>query len=192
VELTNIRLGDTVVIVGAGPIGCMIIPIAYMCGASKVIVIQRSRARLEAAIQFGADVYICSSEEDSIARVLKETNGLGADVIFTANPSPQSHVDALKMAKNRARINLFGGLPSGSTVVMDTNIIHYKELFVIGAHGSLPRHHRQAVDLIASGKLNIKPFITHWFPLDKIQEAFSTTESHQGMRVMVKPWGLEH
>jgi L-iditol 2-dehydrogenase len=187
VELTNIRLGDTVVIIGAGPIGCMIIPVAYMSGAAKVMVIQRSRPRMEAAKKFGADVYICSSEEDAISRVLEETGGLGADVIFTANPSPQSHADALKMAKNRARINLFGGLPAGSTVTLDTNIIHYKELFVMGAHGSLPRHHQQAIDLIAARRPDIRPYISHHFPLDKISEAFTAAEGHQGMRVVVKP-----
>jgi L-iditol 2-dehydrogenase len=189
VELTNIRLGDTVVILGAGPIGCMIIPIAYMSGASKVIVVQRSRPRMEAAKKFGADVYICSSEEDAVARVLEETDSLGADVIFTAIPNPQSHVDALNMARNRGRINLFGGLPAGSTVTLDTNIIHYKELFVMGAHGSLPRHHRQALDLIAGRRPDIRPYISHHFRLDQIGDAFATAESHQGMRVVVHPWG---
>ncbi|MDR3249370.1 MAG: alcohol dehydrogenase catalytic domain-containing protein [Treponema sp.] len=187
VELTNIRLGDTVVIIGAGPIGCMIIPIAYMSGAAKVIVVQRSRPRLEAAKKFNADIYVCSSEEDPVGRVLEETGCLGADVIFTANSSPESHGDALKMAKNRARINLFGGLPAGSTVTLDTNIIHYKELFVLGAHGSLPRHHQQAVDLIAAHRPDINPYISHRFPLDNIKEAFAAAEGHQGMRVVVKP-----
>jgi L-iditol 2-dehydrogenase len=188
VELTGIRLGDTVVIIGAGPIGCMIIPVAYMSGAARVIVVQRSRPRMEAAKKFNADAYICSSEEDAIARVLEETGGLGADVIFTANPSPQSHADALKMAKNRGRINLFGGLPAGSAVTLDTNIIHYKELFVMGAHGSLPRHHRQALDLIAAKRPDIRPFISHSFALDNIKEAFAAAEGHQGMRVVVHPW----
>jgi L-iditol 2-dehydrogenase len=188
VELTNIRLGDTVVIIGAGPIGCMIIPIAYMSGASKVIVVQRSRPRMEAAKKFNADVYICSSEENAVERVLEETGGLGADVIFTANPSPQSHVDALNMAKNRARINLFGGLPAGTTVTLDTNIIHYKELFVLGAHGSLPRHHRQALELIAAKRPDIRPYISHYFPLRDIQKAFAAAEGHEGLRVVVQPW----
>ena len=150
--------------------------------------VQRSRPRMEAAKKFNAGVYICSSEEDPIKRVLEETGGLGADVIFTANPSPQSHADALKMAKNRARINLFGGLPAGSTVTLDTNIIHYKELFVMGAHGSLPRHHQQAIDLIAAKRPDMGPFISHHFSLDKIMEAFAAAEGHQGMRVVVHPW----
>ena len=186
-ELSPVKLGDTVVIIGAGPIGCMIIPVAKLLGAAKIIVVQRSRPRLEAAKKFNADVYICSGEEDPIARVLKETNGLGADVIITANPSPQTHSDALYMAKNRARINLFGGLPKGSTVTLDTNIIHYKELFVCGAHGAMPHHHAKALELISSGRLNMKDFISHNYPLEKIREAFATAEGHSGMRVVVNP-----
>jgi L-iditol 2-dehydrogenase len=185
VELTSIRLGDTVVIIGAGPIGCMIMPIAYMSGAANVIVVQRSRPRLEGAKKFNAGAYICSSEENAVTRVREETGGLGADVIFTANPSPDSHAEALKMAKNRARINLFGGLPAGSTVTLDTNIIHYKELTVCGAHGSLPRHHQQALNLIAARRPDIRPYISHHFPLENIHDAFTTAEGHTGMRVVI-------
>ena len=187
-ELSQIKLGDTVVIIGAGPIGCMIIPVAKLMGATKIIVVQRSKPRLELARQFGADVYICSSEENSIERVLEETGGLGGDVIITANPSPEAQADAIKMAKNRARVNLFGGLPKDkSNVTIDTNIIHYKELFVHGAHGALPHHHGKAVELIASGKLDMKQFISHKFSLDDIHAAFEAAEGHKGMRVVVNP-----
>lgn len=187
-ELSNIRLGDTVVIIGAGPIGCMIIEVARRMGATKVIVVQRSRTRLEYARRFGADVYILSSEEDAIVRVLEETSGLGADVVITANPSPQAQADAIHMAKNRARVNFFGGLPKDkSMVTLDTNIIHYKELFVHGAHGALPSHHGKAVELIASGALNVNNYISHHFSLDEIGAAFEAAEGHQGMRVIVNP-----
>jgi L-iditol 2-dehydrogenase len=187
-ELSNIRLGDTVVIIGAGPIGCMIIEAARRMGATRVIVVQRSRTRLEYARRFGADVYILSSEEDAISRVLEETNGLGADVVITANPSPQAQVDAIHMAKNRARVNFFGGLPKDkSLVTLDTNIIHYKELFVHGAHGALPSHHGKAIELIASGAINVKDYISHHFSLDEIGAAFEAAEGHQGMRVIVNP-----
>ncbi len=187
-ELSDVRLGDTVVVIGAGPIGCMIIEVARKMGASKIIVVQRSRPRLEMARKFGADVYICSSEEDAVARVLEETGNLGAGVVITANPSPEAQVDALKMARNRARVNFFGGLPKDkSLVTLDTNIIHYKELFVHGAHGQVPRHHQKAVDLISSGAIDMNKYISHRFSLDDIHEAFKVAESHAGMRVMVNP-----
>ena len=187
-ELSIVRLGDTVVIIGAGPIGCMIIGVALKMGATKVIVVQRSRPRLEMARKFGADVYICSAEEDPVARVIEETGGLGADVVLTACPSPEAQVDAIAMAKNRARVNFFGGLPKGkSNVTLDTNVIHYKELFIMGAHGCVPRHHKQAVDLIASGAVDMGDFISHRFPLEQAEAAFGAAESHAGMRVVVKP-----
>lgn len=187
-ELSNIKLGDSVVVIGAGPIGCMIIEVAKLMGATKVILVQRSRPRLEMAKQFGAHAYICSSEENAIERVLEETGGLGADVVITSNPSPEAQVDAIYMAKNRARVNFFGGLPKGkSMVTLDTNIIHYKELFVHGAHGSLPAHHQKAIDLIGSGVIDMKRYISHRYPLDEINQAISAAEGHVGMRVIVQP-----
>ena len=187
-ELSPVKLGDVVVIIGAGPIGCMIVEVAKKMGASKVILVQRSRARLEMAMKtVNADVFVCSEEEDAVKRILLETQGLGADVIFTACPSPAAQQDAISMAKNRARINFFGGLPKEkSKVVLDTNVIHYKELFITGAHGAMPIHHLKAIELIASGTIDVKPFISEQFSLDDIKAAFAAAESHSGMRVIVK------
>ena len=188
-ELSPVKLGDVVVIIGAGPIGCMIVEVAKKMGASKVILVQRSRARLEMAMKtVNADVFVCSGEEDAVKRVLEETHGLGADVIFTACPSPAAQQDAIAMAKNRARVNFFGGLPKDkSDVVLDTNVIHYKELFITGAHGAMPIHHLKAIELIASGTIDVRPFISDSFPLDDVARAFEAAESHSGMRIIVKP-----
>jgi len=188
-ELTPVRLNDVVVLIGAGPIGMMLCEVAKKMGASKVILINRSQPRLDMAKELNvADVYVCSGTEDAVKRVLGETDGLGADVLFTSCPSPQAQVDALNMAKNRARINFFGGLPkNNSKVTLDTNIIHYKELFISGAHGAMPIHHQKAVELIASGKIDVEKFATHTFPLDKINEAFEKAEGHSGLRVVVNP-----
>jgi len=188
-DLAPIKLNDVVALIGAGPIGMMLCEVAKAMGASKVILINRSMPRLEIARKIGvADIYVCSKDEDAIARVLAETGGLGADVIFTSCPSPQAQADALHMAKNRAKVNFFGGLPKdASKVTLDTNIIHYKELFISGAHGAMPIHHQRAVELIADGRINVKKFITHTFPLDDILAAFKTAEDHNGLRVVVNP-----
>lgn len=187
-ELSNVQFGDVVAVIGAGPLGCMLIEVAKRTGAIKTILINRSRGRLELARTFGADVSICSSEESAVQRVLDETHGLGADVVLTANPSPESQVDAIMMAKNRARVNLFGGLPKDRSIVpLDTNIIHYKELFVHGSHGAMPRHHQKAVDLIAAGTINAKHYISHRFSLDQAPEAFAAAEGKSGLRVIINP-----
>jgi len=188
-ELTPVKLGDVAVVLGAGPIGCMLIEVMKKMGASKTILVQRSRPRLEIAQKVvNADVFICSSEEDPIARIMEETHGLGADVIFTANPNPAAQQEAIAMAKNRAKINFFGGLPADkSKVTIDTNVIHYKELIITGAHGAMPIHHLQAIELIASGTIDVGPFMTEEFALDDVNEAFAAAEDHRGMRMIVKP-----
>ncbi len=187
-ELSPVKFGDTVVIIGAGPIGCMIIEVAKKMGAGKVIVVQRSLQRLELARQFGADVYVSSLEHDAVEFVKKETKGLGADLIITANSSPEAQQSALQMAKNRAWVNFFGGLPKSNSIVpLDTNLIHYKELFVCGSHGCMPRHHQKAVDLIADGVINVTQYISHRFPLAEAPAAFAAAEGRSGMRVVISP-----
>ncbi len=188
-ELAPVKMGDNVVILGAGPIGMMLCMMAKKMGAAKVMLVNRSQPRLDKAKEIdAADIYICSSTEDSVQRVLDETAGLGADVLFTACPSGAAQVDAIKMAKNRAVVNFFGGLPkNASEVTIDTNIIHYKELFITGAHGSTPVQHGKAVDLIASGVMPIHKFASHKFKLEDILEAIKVAESHDGLRVIINP-----
>lgn len=187
-EESRITLGDTVVIIGCGPIGCMMIPVVKRMGAARVICVERSPERQETAKRNGADVIINPSACDIVEAVIDVTEGLGADVIFTATPVPEMQERAIRMAKNRARINFFGGLPAdASNVMINTNLIHYKELFVHGSHGSLPRQHRKAVELIRSGTIDVRPFITHSFSLDDIQKAFDTASSRACMRVVVHP-----
>ena len=188
-ELLDIKLGQSAVVVGAGPIGCIMSNVIKKMGASKVILVEYNKQRLEIAKKVvNADVFVCSADEDMITSVLNETEGLGADVVITACPSPQVQQDSLKMAKNRAHICFFGGLSKDKEEVMiNTNLIHYKELFITGAHGAMPRHHRQAIELISSGTIDVKPFITKAFPLDEINEAFAVAEGREGMRVVVTP-----
>ena len=72
-------------------------------------------------------------------------------------------------------------------VTLDTNVIHYKEIFVCGAHGSTPAQHRRAVGLIASGTINAGRYISHRFTLQEIHRAFETAERREGLRVIVNP-----
>ncbi|WP_163537457.1 zinc-dependent dehydrogenase [Gracilibacillus sp. YIM 98692] len=186
-EMCNIQLGDTVVVIGAGPIGCMLVEIAKHMGANKVILVQRSKERLKQAKQFGADVHVCTLEEDSIMRVKEETKGLGADVVLTANSTPDAQKMALQMAKNRGRVNFFGGLAKNdSNVTLDTNLIHYKELYVLGSHGSVPEQHKRAVDLISNGIINMKRYISDQFKLIEIERAFNKAAERKGMRIMIR------
>jgi L-iditol 2-dehydrogenase len=187
-ELSRVSKGDVVVIVGAGPIGCMHISIAKSKGASKVILADLSADRLAMARKFKADVYINGANEDIVKRVMEETNKHGADVIIVAASSGKAQEDALKMIGYRGRINFFGGLPKDKPMVtLDSNVIHYKEIFINGTSGSLPRHNKEALELFSSGKVKARDFITHELPLDRIVEGIGIVESGKGLKVVIRP-----
>lgn len=187
-ELSWVSLGDIVVVIGAGPVGCMLAELAKVMGARKTIISQRSKVRLEMAKSYDIDVVISASEEDFTQRVLEETDGMGADVILTAASTLEAQAQAIPVVKKRGRINLFAGLPKGTPPLsLDSNLLHYKEAYLFGSHGSTPRHHRMALELLSSGRIQAKKYISHNFSLDQIMEAFNTVESRQGMKVIVNP-----
>ncbi len=187
-ELSRLGVWETIVIIGAGPAGILMSQLARHMGATKIILAQRSRARLEMARQFDIDVLVWTQEEDLTERVMAETGGLGADVVVTACASPEAQMQAIGLAKNRGRINFFGGLPKGTPpITIDSNVVHYKECFVHGSHGCVPRHHKAALGLIAAGMVRARELITHEFPLDRINEAFAAHETRAGLKVIVKP-----
>ncbi|MGC8739638.1 MAG: alcohol dehydrogenase catalytic domain-containing protein [Candidatus Hydrogenedens sp.] len=186
-ELCGVNLGESVVIIGAGPIGCMLMEVSRKMGAGKVIAVNRTRKR-ENVVQQVADVIIYTSEENLVSRILEETGGLGADVVLTACSSPEAQIDALHIVRNRGRVNFFGGLPPGTPPTpIDTNIIHYKEILLTGAHGSVPRHHRQALELISRGIVQVKRYISSAYPLSKSLEAFQKASEKTEMRVLIQP-----
>jgi L-iditol 2-dehydrogenase len=188
-ELVNMSLGKSIVIMGMGPIGCMMIDLSRIMGATKVICTQRSKLRMAIAKEYCADLYIATDEEDVVAKCLKETNGEGPDVVVTTCGSVEAHEQAIAMVANRGYVNLFGGLGKDARPLsVLSNVIHYKECFVTGSHGCVPRHHEMAVRLIEKGSVRVKPLITHTYPLSKINEAFATMESRKGMKIIVHPW----
>jgi L-iditol 2-dehydrogenase len=191
-ELVNMSLGKTVCIIGLGPIGCMMIDLARAMGAVKVIAAQRSRARMEIARPYEADAYIATEDEDLVERCRELTGGEGPDVVMTTCGSVEAHEQAIEMVAHRGHVNLFGGLPKDTRPLnVLSNTIHYKECFVTGSHGSTPRQHRMAVELLEAGIVRVDPLITHTFPLTRIHDAFETMESRRGMKIIVHPQDAE-
>ncbi len=191
-ELVNMSLGKKVVIIGLGPIGCMMIDLARLMGATQVIGVQRSKLRMEIAKFYEADTYIASEEEDVVERCREETGGAGPDIVVTTCASVKAHEQAVEMVAHRGYVNLFGGLPK-TTRPMNilSNTIHYKECFVTGSHGCVPRHHELAVRLLEKGLVRVRPLITHHFGLVEIEKAFETMKSRKGMKIMIHPNGQQ-
>jgi L-iditol 2-dehydrogenase len=187
-ELANFSIGKSICIIGLGPIGCMMLELAKIYGASKIFAAQRSKKRMEMGKQFNPDArFIATEEENLVDTVLKETNNEGVDLAITTCGTTQAHEDAIKMVSHRGYVNLFGGLKNQPKLCIDSNLIHYKECFVMGSHGSLPKHHKIAVDLLAKKYIQGKKYISKTFSLGDIKSAFEYHESRDGLKVIVVP-----
>lgn len=162
----EVGLGDTVVIIGSGPVGCLHAALARIRGADRIYIADIMDSRLEMAQAFEPDGVINSAKVDLVEKVRRLTGGLGPDVVITATPAPATVVQAVEMAKKGGRILLFGGLPKDdSQPGVDMNTIHYNALHLIGTTTFAPRHQMLAVRLAASGRLPLDRLISHRFPL---------------------------
>lgn len=187
-ELCQIALGKSIAIIGLGPIGCMMIDLARLMGATKVIGVQRSKLRRDIAAQYEPDVLIDPSAESMIERCRAETCGAGPDIVITTCGSVEAHEEAIEMVAHRGYLNLFGGLAKDARPMsVLSNTIHYKECFVTGSHGSVPRQHALAVQLLEQKKVRVAPLITHRLPLGDINAGFDIHESRRGMKVVLHP-----
>ncbi len=188
-ELAGVGEGDDVVIVGAGPIGCLHVRLARARGARRITLIDLNRARLDmSAAVVSPDVVVCGEEEDAVDAVLKLTDGRGADVVITAAASGKAQEDALLMAARSGRISLFGGLPKDApTITFDSNLVHYRELTVLGANGSSPEHNKRALELIASGEVPVHDLITHRLPLAQVLDAIGVVSRGEAIKVTIEP-----
>ena len=180
--------GKSVLVIGAGPIGVLLIQLAKAFGSPLTMLCDIDPKRLQLAQFAQADYYINSSASELSESVMEITRGHGVDVVFTACPSVEAQEDALKVVGKRGWVNFFGGLPAGTrNILLNSNEIHYKELYVTGSHGSTPRQHAMAMDLIAAGRIDLSKLITHRFLLDDIGQAFETAQHRTGLKILVKP-----
>jgi L-iditol 2-dehydrogenase len=185
-EAVRASVGDVVLILGAGPIGLMHALLAAARGVKRIMIGGRSAARLALATTISAARVIDMSRDDLTAAVLEETGGTGADVIIVAAPSAELQQQALKFAAPAGRINLFAGLPKdNSSALLDTNLIHYKELLVTGTTACSTSDCRQSLDLIVSGKVDLSVLVTARFPLERALDAFAAAQDPANLKVVL-------
>ncbi|GAB3980472.1 zinc-dependent dehydrogenase [Plantactinospora veratri] len=188
-ELAGVGPGDDVVVVGSGPIGCLHVRLARARGAARVFLVELNRERLElAAALVHPDAAICGVEVDPVDEVLKLTDGRGADVIITAAASGAAQEQAVQMAARQGRISFFGGLPKDNpTISLDSNLVHYRELTIVGANGSSPAQNAEALRLIATGSVPVSDLITHRLPLERAVDAFGVVARGEAIKVTIEP-----
>ena len=185
----DIKKGEYVTVVGAGPIGLMHGLLAKSKGA-KVILAEYSSVRLTTAKKFGFDHYIATKDIDLAEAILELTDGEGADVGIVACSVKRVAQDLLRAMAMRGRLSFFAGFPKeDSTLKLDGNIIHYKEVSIYGAFASNRLQFEEALKLIVNGEVSMDKIVTHIFPLEKIGKAMEKMLDKQGdaLKVVIKP-----
>ncbi|MGO9308429.1 MAG: alcohol dehydrogenase catalytic domain-containing protein [Spirochaetia bacterium] len=178
--------GDTVLVIGAGPIGLMHAKIALMAGAARVCMNDLSAERLSLCGKIEPAV-IAIESEGLKERLSVLTGGKGVSVCITAAPSAEAQILALEVVGVNGRVMFFGGLPEGrSKVALDTNLVHYKQITITGTSRQSLIQYRQALSLVASGCLVVKDLVTMRTPLEEIRASFDQVMRGKGLKNVIE------
>ena len=159
-EETGIEEGDTVVVIGMGPIGLMFVQVLKSMGA-RVIALGNRQTQLSLAEAMGADHVVDSTHSNVVEQVRRITSGQrGADVVIEAVGIRETWQQAMGMVRRGGTINLFGGCPSGTHIPLDSTLIHYSEITIKANFHHTPRHIREALEAIHRGRVNARSLIT--------------------------------
>jgi L-iditol 2-dehydrogenase len=181
---SDIQFGDNVIVIGAGPIGLMHLQLAKHAGA-RVYISDLIPERLEKAKELGTDGQIFASEEDPVERGKGLTDGRGADVVIVAVGAPQALRQALELVGIGGTVNFFAGTYPPTTLEIDPNLIHYKQIRLTGSRDFTPFHFHTALRFIASGTVQVAPLISHELPLAQVREGFDIVAAREGLKVVI-------
>jgi L-iditol 2-dehydrogenase len=160
IEETGILEGETVAVIGMGPVGLMFVQMLKSIGVTVISVGKRS-GQLSLAAEMGADYVVDSTTTNAVEEVRKVTNGRrGADIVIEAVGSTETWQQAMGMVRRGGTINLFGGCPSGTHIPLDTTLIHYSEITIKASFHHTPRHIREALEVIRRGRIRAHMLIT--------------------------------
>lgn len=188
VDNIGVTLGDSVAILGAGPIGVFLAILCRMRGASNVILVDVNGDRLEKSLEFGEiDHRVNSSLDDPVDEVRRLTRGLGADKVISANPSTVAQQQALGMAKKTGTVVFFGGVPKGALTEIDSNLVHYSGLWIYGHYGANSMQVQRAYELAIDPKFPAARIVSHVLPLAEINRAIELTRTGEALKVVLVP-----
>lgn len=181
---SGVAAGDTVLVVGAGPMGLMHLKSSLWHGA-RVIVADVRADRLATAERMGASYCLDANDEGVVDQVRRLTGGLGADVVIASLGVPEVMERYLPAVRNGGVFNIFGGPPAGRPVPLDFRWIHYSEIVLTGTFASTPDDFRLALSLIGSGEIVVTDLISHRFGLEDMLEAVDSARRQEIIKGVV-------
>ncbi len=178
-ERAQIKPGESVVVFGGGTAGLLHVRLAVLSGADPVMVISRSKWKLDMGLAMGAKHAIQKDAEAAVDDVLKFTNGEGADVIIDTAGTADTLRIGIDMMKPGGRFSSFS-LGHEPFQGFSPFPMYYKELTIIGSRGLTAEDMQPSIDLVASGKIDVAGFVSNTYPLTQADAAFKEYESNPG------------
>ena len=188
-EEVPVAAGETVVVLGAGPIGLMFVRLCKLAGA-RVLAAGRRIERLRLAERLGADEVYNVAEIDDIVSTLKSRTegGRGPDKVIEAVGLPHAWETAVAIARKAATVSLFGGCPADTAITLDTHRVHYDELTIKGTFHHTPQTVRAALNLIAEGLVPAREFIQQRAPLSALPAVLaSLLNGNSAVKIAIEP-----
>jgi L-iditol 2-dehydrogenase len=185
IEDAKVRAGQHMLVLGAGPIGLMFVALAKKLGCT-VTVAGRRAARLEAAKKIGADHVIDIGDGNNLVTQIRDTSKDHFDVVIEAVGNPAVWEASVHLVRKGGTVNFFGGCPSGTTVTLDTTLIHYSDLTLLASFHHTPRTIRRALEFIEAGVIKAADFVDGECPLSQLPQLLkSMTEGNRAVKTLV-------
>jgi L-iditol 2-dehydrogenase len=182
-EESNVRAGDTVAVMGLGPIGLIFVRMAKaVCGA-RVIAVARRQLQIDNAIRLGADegvILDLDPPERTLSKIRQMTDGRGADVVIEAIGQPAAWELATQIVRKGGVVNFFGGCANGTRVGLDTQLLHYSEITCKASFHHTPSHIERSLEIVASGKVNANHLVNREEPLENLLQVMYDLMSRNG------------
>jgi len=190
IERTQIHAGDTVGILGLGPIGLMFARLAKLKGA-RVFAGARNPMKLQKALDFAhVDGIIDLKNCENIPKAFKEVSGCerGLDVMVECIGLPEMWENAFNTVRKGGTVHFFGGCKGGEKVSLDTSKMHYGDVRILSVFHYTPKYFRQALSLIASGQIEVEKLISATIGLEQVEFAIKEHIKGDAIKFLVKPW----
>jgi len=177
VDLAHLKVGQTIAVLGAGPVGLLTAAVAKAAGAGTIYITEPLAHRREFAMNYCAGAAFNPDEEDVVAAIMKATNGRGVDVAFEAAGAAETPDQAAHVARPGGKVVVVG-IPSDNTMTMTASVVRRKGL-TIKLVRRMKHTYPRAIRMVQKGIVDVKPLATHFFPLERINEAFELVAGYE-------------
>jgi len=185
IDRASIRLGDTVVLLGAGTIGLILLQLARSAGAARVIVVEPREHKRIKAQELGAS-RVLDPTTDRISEAVKDVTGVGADVVFECAGTLETAQQSLRLVRRGGTVVFFGVCPRGRTIDVEPNFVFSNELAIVGSYIN-PHTFARAINLLHQGKIRLDKFFVERFPLDAVHEALASLRVGNTVKTVIVP-----